>query len=86
MKDIILKLGETLLSLFVVLGLIIAIFVAFSNGFQGIIIGLVIIICIVMTTFLLYLVIDIRDKSIEMNKLLSKIADNQKNNDLIKDK
>ena len=77
MKKFILGIGETLLGLLVIIGILFAIIATFSSP-TGLIVGITIILGIVSITFLLYLLIDIRDKSIETNKLLKELKDTMK--------
>ncbi|OCL84189.1 hypothetical protein [Arcobacter porcinus] len=77
MKKIILGLGEQLLNVFVILGFIVAIVIILiglfgGNFIQSLIIGIAILFSVVFTTFLLYLLIDIKDKVSKTNELLSK--------------
>ncbi|MCT7615830.1 hypothetical protein [Aliarcobacter butzleri] len=79
MKSMILAMGEVLLNIFVILGILMGIFSIFSAGAQGLLIGFIIIIVVVITTFLLYLLIDIKDKISENNQLLKEISKNNTN-------
>ncbi|WP_198305681.1 hypothetical protein [Arcobacter vandammei] len=81
MKDLILNIGEKVLNIFVIIGIIAVVISGLSMGFSGIFVILIGIVSIIMTTFLLYLLIDIRDKSAKTNELLSKILE-EKNKDL----
>jgi len=79
LKQFILSAGETLLGIFVIIGLIVAVISMFNGGAGGVILALSILVIVVSVTFLLYLLIDIRDKSIETNKLLKKILEKNNN-------
>lgn len=79
LKQFILSAGETLLGIFVIIGLIVAVISMFNGSAGGVILALSILVIVVSVTFLLYLLIDIRDKSIETNKLLKKILEKNNN-------
>lgn len=81
MKNIILAMGEVLLNIFVILGILIGI-ISILDGAQGILFGIIIMIVVVITTFLLYLLIDIRDKISENNELLKEIFKNNSSDKL----
>lgn len=85
MKKFILSVGEELLSLFVIIAILIGVaffFYGVSTGelFYGLFTGIALIVGVIIATFLLYLLIDIRDKSKETNELLSKLIDDNKLN------
>ncbi|MGJ0344056.1 hypothetical protein NG788_05415 [Aliarcobacter cryaerophilus] len=80
MKDLILSMGEKLLNIAVIIGIIAVIFsgfgVMFSMGFfSGLLTILIGVIAITILTYFIYLLIDIRDKSLKTNELLSKILE-----------
>ena len=77
----ILAMGEVLLNIFVILGILIGI-ISILDGAQGILFGIIIMIVVVITTFLLYLLIDIRDKISENNELLNEILKNNSSDKL----
>lgn len=79
LKQFILSTGETLLGIFVIIGLIVAVVSMLNGGAGGVVLAISILVIVVSVTFLLYLLIDIRDKSIETNKLLKKILDKNNN-------
>lgn len=81
MKNMILAMGEVLLNIFVILGILIGI-ISILDGAQGILFGIIIMIIVVITTFLLYLLIDIRDKISENNELLNEILKNNSSDKL----
>ncbi len=81
MKNMILAMGEVLLNIFVILGILIGI-ISILDGAQGILFGIIIMIVVVITTFLLYLLIDIRDKISENNELLNEILKNNSSDKL----
>ena len=81
MKNMILAMGEVLLNIFVILGILIGI-ISILDGAQGILFGIIIMIVVVITTFLLYLLIDIRDKISENNELLKEIFKNNSSDKL----
>ena len=81
MKNMILAMGEVLLNIFVILGILIGI-ISILDGAQGIVFGIIIMVVVVITTFLLYLLIDIRDKISENNELLNEILKNNSSDKL----
>ena len=81
MKNMILAMGEMLLNIFVILGILIGI-ISILDGAQGIVFGIIIMVVVVITTFLLYLLIDIRDKISENNELLNEILKNNSSDKL----
>jgi hypothetical protein len=81
MKNMILAMGEVLLNIFVILGILIGL-ISILDGAQGILFGIIIMIVVVITTFLLYLLIDIRDKISENNELLKEIFKNNSSDKL----
>ena len=81
MKNMILAMGEVLLNIFVILGILIGI-ISILDGAQGILFGIIIMIVVVITTFLLYLLIDIRDKISEKNEWLNEILKNNSSDKL----
>lgn len=80
MKDFILEMGEKLLGLIVIIGIIASGVVVIDNGIFGIPVALAIMIVVVCTTFFLYILIDIRDKNIETNNLLKKLIEQNERN------
>lgn len=76
MKDFILSVGEGLLSLFVIVGILSAIGIVLMGGANGLLAGIAIFAIVIIATFLLYLLIDIRDKTKETNELLKQILNN----------
>ena len=81
MKNMILAMGEMLLNIFVILGILIGI-ISILDGAQGIVFGIIIMVVVVITTFLLYLLIDIRDKISENNEFLKEIFKNNSSDKL----
>lgn len=86
MKNFILKMGESLLNVAVfvaILGVIITGIEKMSSYYGSFLQGSLIIIggilIIIISTFFLYLLIDIRDKSAKTNELLSNILEKDKN-------
>ena len=75
MKDFILEMGEKLLGLIVIVGMISAGAIVIHKGLLGLLTALAIMIGVVSTTFFLYLLIDIRDKNVETNDLLKKLIE-----------
>ncbi|RBQ29527.1 hypothetical protein [Aliarcobacter vitoriensis] len=83
MKDLILGMGEKLLNISVFIGIIIVVFTGLGTMFNqsffyGFLIMLIGSIAIVISTYFIYLLIDIRDKSTKTNELLSKIVEKDK--------
>lgn len=79
MKNFILSMGESLLNFFVIIGILIAIISAAKGGTYGVLTAIAIIVFVIAITFLLYLLIDIRDKITEQTQEMKKAIRNLKN-------
>ena len=82
MKDLILGIGESFLNItvfivtiaVVIIGLVAILNQGFFYGVSIIVIGIIV---ITVSTYFIYLLIDIRDKSAKTNELLSKILEDK---------